>query len=52
MPLVVATQPTPWHNQLPNPPIMGLGAGARLGPYEIRSPLGSGGMGEMPFEDR
>src|SRR5467141_3290488 len=26
---------------------MPLGAGVRLGPYEITSPLGSGGMGEV-----
>jgi eukaryotic-like serine/threonine-protein kinase len=26
---------------------MGLGAGTRLGPYEITGPLGSGGMGEV-----
>jgi len=26
---------------------MAIGAGAKLGPYEIRSPLGSGGMGEV-----
>jgi eukaryotic-like serine/threonine-protein kinase len=26
---------------------MGLTAGARLGPYEIVSPLGAGGMGEV-----
>jgi len=26
---------------------MGLAAGARLGPYEIVSPLGVGGMGEV-----
>jgi serine/threonine protein kinase len=47
MPLVVATEPAPWDNQLLNQPIMRLAAGARLGPYEILSPLGSGGMGEV-----
>src|SRR2546422_1965562 len=26
---------------------MGLSAGTRLGPYEIQSPLGAGGMGEV-----
>ena len=26
---------------------MGLTAGARLGPYEIVSPIGAGGMGEV-----
>ena len=26
---------------------MPLSAGTRLGPYEIQSPLGAGGMGEM-----
>ena len=26
---------------------MGLSKGARLGPYEIISPLGAGGMGEV-----
>jgi serine/threonine protein kinase len=26
---------------------MALAAGARLGPYQIQSPLGSGGMGEV-----
>ncbi len=26
---------------------MGLGAGTRLGPYEVTGPLGSGGMGEV-----
>jgi len=26
---------------------MPLGAGVRLGPYEITSPLGAGGMGEV-----
>ncbi|MGE5413719.1 MAG: protein kinase domain-containing protein, partial [Syntrophomonadaceae bacterium] len=26
---------------------MALSAGARLGPYEIQSPLGAGGMGEV-----
>src|SRR5512141_3215706 len=26
---------------------MGLRAGARLGPYEVLSPLGAGGMGEV-----
>jgi serine/threonine protein kinase len=26
---------------------MSLGAGTRLGPYEIPSPLGAGGMGEV-----
>jgi serine/threonine protein kinase len=26
---------------------MSLGAGTRLGPYEISSPIGSGGMGEV-----
>jgi serine/threonine protein kinase len=26
---------------------MPLGAGARLGPYEVISPLGAGGMGEV-----
>jgi serine/threonine protein kinase len=29
------------------PPIMRLAAGSRLGPYEIHSMLGSGGMGEV-----
>src|SRR5580693_639392 len=28
-------------------PPMTLAAGARLGPYEVLSPLGSGGMGEV-----
>ena len=26
---------------------MALNPGAKLGPYEIRSPLGAGGMGEV-----
>jgi eukaryotic-like serine/threonine-protein kinase len=26
---------------------MGISAGTRLGPYEIQSPLGAGGMGEV-----
>jgi eukaryotic-like serine/threonine-protein kinase len=26
---------------------MNLGAGTKLGPYEIQSPLGAGGMGEV-----
>jgi eukaryotic-like serine/threonine-protein kinase len=26
---------------------MNLAAGAKLGPYEIQSPLGAGGMGEV-----
>src|SRR5262245_26757497 len=26
---------------------MSLAAGARIGPYEVRSPLGAGGMGEV-----
>src|SRR5215510_6796975 len=26
---------------------MAIGAGTRLGPYEIQSPLGAGGMGEV-----
>jgi eukaryotic-like serine/threonine-protein kinase len=26
---------------------MGLAAGTKLGPYEIQSPLGAGGMGEV-----
>ena len=28
---------------------MTLSPGSRLGPYEIVSPLGAGGMGEVPF---
>ena len=28
-------------------PIMTLGAGAKLGPYEILAPIGKGGMGEV-----
>jgi hypothetical protein len=31
---------------------MTLAIGARLGPYEILSLIGSGGMGESSFEDR
>jgi eukaryotic-like serine/threonine-protein kinase len=30
-----------------NPPFMSLTSGTRLGPYEIQSPLGAGGMGEV-----
>ena len=26
---------------------MGLAAGTKIGPYEIQSPLGAGGMGEV-----
>ena len=26
---------------------MGLSSGSKLGPYQIQSPLGSGGMGEV-----
>ena len=29
------------------PQFMGLTAGTRLGPYEVITPLGSGGMGEV-----
>src|SRR3979490_1890139 len=28
-------------------PTMGIAAGTKLGPYEIQSPLGAGGMGEV-----
>src|SRR5439155_11245634 len=28
-------------------PVVTLGAGTRLGPYEILSPIGAGGMGEV-----
>ena len=28
-------------------PVMALAPGTRLGPYEIQSPLGAGGMGEV-----
>jgi hypothetical protein len=31
---------------------MPLSTGARLGPYEILSPLGAGGMGEVPDDRR
>jgi serine/threonine protein kinase len=30
-----------------NPPRMPLNPGTKLGPYEIQSPLGAGGMGEV-----
>src|ERR1700682_1311748 len=30
-----------------NPHVMAIAAGTRLGPYEIQSPLGAGGMGEV-----
>jgi len=30
-----------------NPPFMPLTSGTKLGPYEIQSPLGAGGMGEV-----
>ena len=29
------------------PPLVGLATGHKLGPYEIGSPLGAGGMGEV-----
>jgi hypothetical protein len=28
---------------------MPLASGSKLGPYEILSPLGAGGMGEVPY---
>ena len=40
----------PWRvgpHLLPSLPAMPLSAGSRLGPYEILSPLGAGGMGEV-----
>jgi serine/threonine protein kinase len=30
-----------------SPRVMAIAAGTRLGPYEIQSPLGAGGMGEV-----
>ena len=30
-----------------NPPVMTLAPGTRLGPYELDSPIGAGGMGEV-----
>src|SRR5436190_23176467 len=38
-------QPSVWAGY--NPPTVALTSGNRLGPYEILSPLGAGGMGEV-----
>ncbi len=35
------------HNRWYNPPTVALLSGTNLGPYEIQSPLGAGGMGEV-----
>jgi serine/threonine protein kinase len=35
-----------WHERI-IPATMGLAPGHKLGPYEIQSPLGAGGMGEV-----
>ena len=37
----------PWPNRSYNPPTLALSPGTRLGPYEIVSALGVGGMGEV-----
>ncbi len=38
---------SPGRNRIRAVPYMPLAAGTRLGPYEIISPLGAGGMGEV-----
>ena len=42
-----ALSPPSWHSRIIHQPFVALVPGARLGSYEILSPLGRGGMGEV-----
>ena len=42
-----ARSPPSWHSRIIHQPFVALIPGVRLGPYEILSPLGAGGMGEV-----